>query len=398
MRALAPRSAKGMSIATGVMFCVTSAIAANPDGYVTEVVAGYLVTAPNGKKLWTKIIRPRLDLYPGQTFPSVVDVPGGLGAGENGDLRLAAEGFVEFHVNAEGRGLLHRSEGSENHNGFLHQDDLKAVIEFALTQPNVRTDNLGVVTHSYGITIGAACLGRYPTLKVKYLVEGEGPSDNYVTSFEPWALDNHPENDRHQAAYQIFGHWSTYRDPSPENVAWWSEREATRFIGRARCRYVRVQAEWDHAQPPNAQWPGFDYPPLWWPCKHATDLINLATEGRCAWTRVNAAALGNAANQTYDHDGRPTYYSGRMQDHPDEIQRIIREMAAMPALSTRLGDLNCDQKTDNFDIDPFVLALTDRVAYAKSYPGCNRQNADCNDDGAIDNFDIDPFVDLLAKN
>jgi len=61
-----------------------------------------------------------------------------------------------------------------------------------------------------------------------------------------------------------------------------------------------------------------------------------------------------------------------------------------------LGDLNCDEVTNNFDIDPFVLALTDPAGYAKAYPNCDRQRADINGDGAVDNFDIDPFVKLLT--
>ena len=60
------------------------------------------------------------------------------------------------------------------------------------------------------------------------------------------------------------------------------------------------------------------------------------------------------------------------------------------------ADLNCDGLVNSFDIDPFVLALTDPVAYAAAYPECNILNADANCDGLINSFDIDPFVDLLT--
>jgi hypothetical protein len=307
-----------------------------PAVYATEVIEGYLVTAPNGNQLWTKIIQPRADLYPGEAFPVVVSVPGGLGAGENGNLQVAADGFVEIHFNAEGRGVLHPSEGEEDYNGFIHQNDLKTVIEFAHTRPNVIDDNVGVVTGSYGITMGAGSLGRYPGLQIKYLVDQEGPSESYVTCFEPWALDGDPTNDRHETAFQIFGHYSIQRDPSPENVAFWTEREATRFIGNMTCRYLRIQAEWDHAQPPNAQWPGFDYPPLWYPCKHGMDLVNLATLGDSPWTRVNGLSLGNVPNAVYDHDNPPVHNTGAMSDHPGELRYILREMADMPPLDSGL--------------------------------------------------------------
>jgi hypothetical protein len=59
------------------------------------------------------------------------------------------------------------------------------------------------------------------------------------------------------------------------------------------------------------------------------------------------------------------------------------------------GDMNCDGTINNFDIDPFVLALTNPAAYRTEYPSCDFYNADANGDGSVDNFDIDPFVLLL---
>jgi hypothetical protein len=359
-----------------------------PVTYQTEIIEGYLVIAPDGNQLWTKIIQPRSALYPGQVFPAVVNVPGGLGAGENGTLNIAASGFVEFHFNAEGRGIAHPSGGAENHNGFVHQDDLKAVIEFAYSRSNVAKDNIGVCTNSLGISMGAGCLGRYPDLPVKYLVDNEGPSDNYVISFEPWSLDGNSSNDKYQSAYQMFGHYSVSRDPSPANVAWWSEREATRYIGGMRCRYLRAQAQWDHAQPPNAQWPaGWDYPPLWYPCKHGIDLVNLATEGRAEWTRVNRSTVGNVPNTLYGRESPPVYYSGRLQDHQGETPRMIREMAyTLP----RHGDLNRDGYINLLDLDGFVAVVLrldtdpDQAAIA-----------DMNGDGSADGLDVQPFVDAL---
>jgi len=60
------------------------------------------------------------------------------------------------------------------------------------------------------------------------------------------------------------------------------------------------------------------------------------------------------------------------------------------------GDMNCDGVVNNFDIDPFVLALTDPAGYKAKYPNCDIMNGDCNGDGVVDNFDIDPFVKLLT--
>lgn len=62
------------------------------------------------------------------------------------------------------------------------------------------------------------------------------------------------------------------------------------------------------------------------------------------------------------------------------------------------GDCNCDGVVNNFDIDPFVLALTNPDGYQAAFPDCELSNADVNGDGAINNFDIDPMVDLLVAN
>ena len=60
------------------------------------------------------------------------------------------------------------------------------------------------------------------------------------------------------------------------------------------------------------------------------------------------------------------------------------------------GDLNCDGMINAFDIDPFVLALTDPDAYAAAYPDCDSSLADVNGDGAVNAFDIDSFVAVLT--
>ncbi len=60
------------------------------------------------------------------------------------------------------------------------------------------------------------------------------------------------------------------------------------------------------------------------------------------------------------------------------------------------GDLNCDDLINAFDIDPFVVALTDPVLYEDEYWYCDLRQADINRDGVVNAFDIDPFVELLT--
>jgi hypothetical protein len=320
------------SLAAILLVAATAAAAAllAPPGGVaaTAAAASYTieavetrVTAPNGNDLYTRVVQPVPALYPGQRFPALIAVPGGTGAGapladNPGYRNLAADGFVVIAFNAEGRGSGAasnlRSEGAEDCNGFVHQDDLKAIVEYVATLPNVDVTNIGVETSSFGIAIGAGALGRYPNLPVAYLVDQEGPHDNRVITFYDAG---------HETA--VCGHLSTVTDPSPTNVAFWAEREAVRYIDSYPGRYLRMQAELDHAQNP-----GY--------FRHAIELVNAATHsqysgtGTALWTRMNGSDLGNPINTVYplgDPSQYPTWVTGRLSDHLGLNFTYIREMA-----------------------------------------------------------------------
>jgi len=308
------------------------------DPYPT-VLEPFDLLAPSGNRIYGQIRRPDPSEAPDLCFPAVVRVPGGLGAGyslaattESG--ALAEAGMVVLSFNAEGRGGEQGdpvSEGTEDHNGHRHQDGLCAVVEYAMDQPAVIADNVGIATHSYGITMGAGCVGRHPELGVKYLVDGEGPSNSFVTAFEPWALDADPANDRHEIAFAMFGHYSRARDPSPENQAFWDEREADTLIGDFEGRYLRLQAEWDHAQPPSnaGQVATFHLPPDWWQNKHATDMVNAAVAGGVPWVRVNLPDQGNGVGATYSDTAMPTFLPGHLADSQVAGIVAVVEMARM---------------------------------------------------------------------
>ena len=78
---------------------------------------------------------------------------------------------------------------------------------------------------------------------------------------------------------------------------------------------------------------------------------------------------------------------------PDEFYNAVLYVASGVRV---LGDLNCDQRLNFFDIDPFVLALTNPAKYVQQFPKCDRALADVNLDGKVNFFDIDPFVILLT--
>ena len=99
----------------------------------------------------------------------------------------------------------------------------------------------------------------------------------------------------------------------------------------------------------------------------------------------------------------------RLRDPPDDPvipgvswQITIDAFAAVFPCQPPPGDLNCDGSVNNFDIDPFVLALTSAGHptpcddYDAVYPDCSCMLADTNGDGSVNNFDIDPFVELLT--
>jgi len=84
---------------------------------------------------------------------------------------------------------------------------------------------------------------------------------------------------------------------------------------------------------------------------------------------------------------------------PDGSTTVLDDVAADQTLTIRArpdaGDVNCDGSLNNFDIDAFVLLLTNPAAYSIAFPGCDPARGDTNGDGLVNNFDVDSFVNLL---
>lgn len=302
--------------------------------YNIEVIETWVVSS-HGDSLYTRISQPDDDLYPGELFPAVVYVPGGLGAGAMNVSGLAPQGYIEVHWNAPGRVSEipddKPSTGEEDYNGFIGQDALSSIVEHVMDMNNVITDNVGMLSGSYGVTMAAGFLGRYPDMGIKYYIDLEGPSYDFVTAKDAWSLDDDPLNDAHEFTYGMFGHYSTYRDSTDTNIVWWSGRQALNFIDSVSCYYMRLQAQYDHAQPPSAITGDFEYPPLWWPNKHASVICDKASWGRCPWVMINLPNLGNVLNDRYDYDHRFGVYPGRMEDQPQVENNMVKFLVGMPA-------------------------------------------------------------------
>lgn len=309
---------------------------------LSATLAEKWVVSPNGNKVYVRTAYPFRSSSTSK-FPAVVIVPGGLSGSttflDNGLSDLAERGYVIVTFNPEGRGsgeegdLL--SEGVEDYNGYVHQDDLKSVIEDALLDPNIDAGRIGIVSYSFGITMAAGCLARYPALKIKFLIDYEGTSLSDTTMGDPWLLDTVEANDKTKKLYGLFGHLSIERDPSPSNIQWWSERQALAYIGHIETAYLRIQSQWDHMQPPSMDYPtGFDQSPRWYRNKHAIDMINAATNGKATWTRMNEAWIRNGENAVYSYENPPYYYVDSLdvesKGFKDILRNLIEELFALP--------------------------------------------------------------------
>ena len=113
---------------------------------------------------------------------------------------------------------------------------------------------------------------------------------------------------------------------------------------------------------------------------------------------------GNPATFTYQGQTYQRLCSGYTSDgghlNTPGRQRIAlgwyATAAAIVGPDSPTGDLNCDGVIDFDDINPFVLALSDPVAYQAAYPNCDILNGDCDGDGDVDFDDINAFVALLG--
>ena len=60
------------------------------------------------------------------------------------------------------------------------------------------------------------------------------------------------------------------------------------------------------------------------------------------------------------------------------------------------ADMNCDGSVSYADINPFVLAMSNRSRYEARYPNCDWLNGDLNGDGAVNYADIDVFSSMFS--
>ncbi|MGE0481080.1 MAG: M12 family metallo-peptidase [Phycisphaerae bacterium] len=129
--------------------------------------------------------------------------------------------------------------------------------------------------------------------------------------------------------------------------------------------------------------------------------VNGASDGVTPMERVYAAGTPvtlTAPARTSTHTFDVWTVAGVPQtSRQNELTHTADASAALTARYVVIGDMNGDDRLNNFDIDAFVLAITDPVAYQAQFPGLDPvQRGDANGDGLLNNFDINGFVELLA--
>jgi pimeloyl-ACP methyl ester carboxylesterase len=255
----------------------------------------YTVTNPaSGASLAVFVNAPANTSSPS---PALILVPGGSGSSAsfrkpNGEFYAFPQaGYAVIVFDPDGRG---QSTGKEDYNGFIQQDGLAAVIEFAATLPGVDAARIGLISYSYGITMASGALARHPDLPVKFLIDWEGPANR---------------DDTGGCDAGSLGHLQDVASCTDE--AFWAQREASTFIAQIRVPYQRIQSQKDHVQPDNI---------------HAILMVNNAVAGGVPWVRLNDLP----PNQTYDPANPPAMLSEEESNVlPALVLKYLRQMFEM---------------------------------------------------------------------
>ena len=254
----------------------------------------YYVTNPtSGSKLYVRISPTTSSMA---AIPAIIFIPGGTGdssmftdeiPGGSAAARFTGAGFVPVVFDPEGRG---KSEGVEDYNGTIGQDGLYAVTRFVEQLPYV--GDIGYVSQSYGVSLAAGVLSRYPEGPAVFLIDWEGPANRLDITIGC-------KSGNYDIAQQ-----TGPQDHACQDDTYWSEREAQTFTSDIAVPYHRLQSLEDHAQPD---------------ASHAVDMIQAATmpehggSGMSPWTRLNTLEPN-------------TVYSGEIENLLTEIDREKYDM------------------------------------------------------------------------
>jgi len=255
--------------------------------------ASFSIPSLNRNQIGIRIVKPDGE----GPFPVLIGIAGGDGVYAFNQFefsdRLRELGIVTVDFAPQGRG---NSEGEDNFHGYVHQDDLKAVVDFVSGLPFVKGDHIGVISFSYGVALAAGALSRYPDMPVAFLIDWEGPSNpgrdlqRGIENNETWAINtlarlSGGEKITAEDYWNLRIHGGAISDEK-----YWAERDAAHFARGLPCPYLRVQFDRDHVQGTSKS--------------AMMEIINAATKHSHQWTRCN----DNPANIIYTEIELPKYH------------------------------------------------------------------------------------------
>jgi alpha/beta superfamily hydrolase len=190
---------------------------------------------------------PAIVLCPGIDDPGAVfdDIKTPITADE-----VARAGFVALRFDPTGRG---ESWGEEDFGGPEHQDNVDIALRYLTGRADVDGDRVGILSISLGVAMAVGAAARLKT-PAAWILDWEGPCDREVIT----------------AGGTIMAPASGH---SLEDDDYWTSREAVCHVGQLSCPYIRLQAEWDHAQPGEL--------------RHAYRMIHAAHGGTLPWFQIN---------------------------------------------------------------------------------------------------------------
>jgi hypothetical protein len=244
---------------------------ARGDRYVNTVI-----NPTSGAELMSYLILPE----GADQAPVVILIPGGVGSGSTdflNDIEMV-NFFLENEIavaffDPDGRGM---STGKEDTNGHTAQDGLYAVTESLIDSGLVDSEEMGIISYSFGVTLASGMLARYAdTQPYEWFIDWEGPTSREFTTVgcDPDSPDS-PSDAGLSRKCKDDEHWE--------------EREAATYLSDILVPYWRIQGERDHVQPDNG---------------HAIEAINAATNGLSPWTKIN----NEDPNQTFSMEDEPEY-------------------------------------------------------------------------------------------
>jgi alpha/beta superfamily hydrolase len=267
-----------------------------PYSTVTEEI--YL-TSTNGMKIFADVHRPFFS-SPQKPCHGLVLIPGGIQKGEVwhvphrrcNSYHFAGAGFITMDFDCQGRG---KSEGVEDYNGPVDRGDLKTVIDYIASRPDILPGGVGLVSTSFGSNLAVCTLAEYPDLAVKFYIDFEGSQNRYVATKWDDPL------------------WvSMYGGHTTSDDAFWSVREAITCQPYITLPYIRIQTDWDHL---------FDS----FFVDHAIEMINAAVDGESPYVRLNHEQPNIHFNLANAHD----YQWEDIDDADADIYFFVLEASTM---------------------------------------------------------------------